>query len=173
MASTLTKIDYDPYNVWSLVREDFTAHLPLRNLHWKSANRPLRSIQSLDVEMRPYDPSADEQPHQMPISLLERPYLNIMLVKCDVHCVSQLHLADIAGQRNLSKLSPPDNQDVVQWRGRQAKSRMAHPSCYPENVKSCGKSWLSILHEGIRLRQDKSGLQQFQKGSVGWPRLHN
>lgn len=77
--------DYDPYNVWGLIQEDFTAHLPLRNLHWKSATRPLRSIQSLDVEMRQYDPAADEQPHQMPISLLERPYLNIMLVKCEVH----------------------------------------------------------------------------------------
>lgn len=61
------------------------AHLPLRNLHWKSSNRPLRSIQSLQVEMRQYSPSGDEQPHQMPISLLEKPYLNMMLVKCDVN----------------------------------------------------------------------------------------
>jgi hypothetical protein len=34
--------------------------------------------------MRQYTPSGDEQPHQMPISLLEKPYLNMMLVKCDV-----------------------------------------------------------------------------------------
>jgi trafficking protein particle complex subunit 10 len=60
------------------------SHLPLRNLHWKSSNRPLRSIQSLQVEMRQYSTSAEEQPHQMPISLLEKPYLNMMLVKCDV-----------------------------------------------------------------------------------------
>jgi hypothetical protein len=84
MATALTA-DYDPYNVWSLIHDEFTAHLPLRNLHWKSASRPLRSIQSLDVEMRQYDPSAGEQPYQMPISLLERPYLNMMLVKCEVH----------------------------------------------------------------------------------------
>jgi len=76
--------DYDPYNVWSLIEEDFTAHLPLRNLHWKSSSRPLRSIQSLQVEMRQYQPSIEEQQHQMPISLLEKPYLNMMLVKCDV-----------------------------------------------------------------------------------------
>ena len=76
--------DYDPYNVWPMISEDFLAHLPLRNLHWKSSNRPLRSIQSLHVEMRQYTPSGDEQPHQMPISLLEKPYLNMMLVKCDV-----------------------------------------------------------------------------------------
>ena len=66
------------------------AHLPLRNLHWKSTNRPLRSIQSLQVEMRQYAPSGDEQPHQMPISLLEKPYLNMMLVKCDVTLSSYL-----------------------------------------------------------------------------------
>ena len=66
------------------------AHVPLRNLHWKSTNRPLRSIQSLQVEMRQYTPSGDEQPHQMPISLLEKPYLNMMLVKCDVTLSSYL-----------------------------------------------------------------------------------
>jgi trafficking protein particle complex subunit 10 len=77
-------LDYDPYNVWSLIEEDFNTHLPLRNLHWKSFNRPLRSIQSLHVEIRPYHPSTDDQSHQMPISLLQKPYLNIMLVKCDV-----------------------------------------------------------------------------------------
>lgn len=77
-------VDYDPYNVWSLVQGDFTAHLPLRNLHWKSATRPLRSIQSLDVEMRQYQPSIEEQPHQIPTSLLEKPFLNMMLVQCEV-----------------------------------------------------------------------------------------
>src|SRR5271170_2855887 len=84
LSKWLTFIDYDPYNVWSLIEEDFTAHLPLRNLHWKSSSRPLRSIQSLQVEMRQFQYLADEQPNQMPISLLEKPYLNIMLVKCDV-----------------------------------------------------------------------------------------
>jgi hypothetical protein len=85
LITTALTADYDPYNVWSLIQDDVTAHLPLRNLHWKSASRPLRSIQSLDVEMQQYDPAAGEQPHQMPISLLERPYLNMMLVQCEVY----------------------------------------------------------------------------------------
>lgn len=84
-------IDYDPYNVWSTISEDFLAHLPLRNLHWKSPSRPLRSIQSLEVEMVQHHLSADEQPHQMPISLLERPYLNVMLVQCDVYPIPVRH----------------------------------------------------------------------------------
>jgi len=78
--------------VWTLVEKDFTVHLPLRNLHWKSASRPLRSIQSLHVEMHGYQPAADDQPHQMPISLLERPYLHMMLVKCDVRLSACLTL---------------------------------------------------------------------------------
>ena len=43
--------------------------------------------------MRQYSTSAEEQPHQMPISLLEKPYLNMMLVKCDV-LVPKLHSID-------------------------------------------------------------------------------
>ena len=152
-------IDYDPHSVWALIQDDFTAHLPLRNLHWKSANRPLRSIQSLDVEMRHYDPAADEQPHQMPISLLERPYLNMMLVKCDVRTNQIGRPLTPPGQRNLSKLSPPDYQNMVQRRRRQAKSRMAHPARHPKNIKCGRQSGISILHEGISLRQNTSRLQ--------------
>jgi trafficking protein particle complex subunit 10 len=76
--------DYDPFDIWPQISEDFLSRLPLRNLHWKSSNRPLRSIQSLEIDLHKYDPSLEDQPHQIPTSLLERPYLNIMLVQCEV-----------------------------------------------------------------------------------------
>jgi hypothetical protein len=36
-----------------LIQEDLTARLPLRNLHWKAPTRPLRSIDSLHVDLVP------------------------------------------------------------------------------------------------------------------------
>lgn len=43
----------DPSGVYPLVASDFQRHLPLRNLHWNSPSRPLRSIESLYVEVVP------------------------------------------------------------------------------------------------------------------------
>lgn len=39
--------------MFSLIQEDLTARLPLRNLHWKAPTRPLRSIDSLHVDLVP------------------------------------------------------------------------------------------------------------------------
>ena len=44
---------HDPSGVFSLVQEDLVARLPLRNLHWKAPTRPLRSIDSLHVDLIP------------------------------------------------------------------------------------------------------------------------
>jgi hypothetical protein len=44
--------------VFSLVQEDLVARLPLRNLHWKAPTRPLRSIDSLHVDLIPSKESA-------------------------------------------------------------------------------------------------------------------
>ncbi|GAO49960.1 hypothetical protein G7K_4095-t1 [Saitoella complicata NRRL Y-17804] len=77
--------DYDPSNLWPSISPQLRRRLPLRNLHWKSANRPLRSIQTLDVALLPYTSSSiDEQQHQIAgVGLLDKPYLNIFLVQCE------------------------------------------------------------------------------------------
>lgn len=41
----------DPSGIFSLVSDDIQQILPLRNLHWNSSSRPLRSISSLHVEL--------------------------------------------------------------------------------------------------------------------------
>ena len=79
------------------------AHLPLRDLNWKSPTRPLRSIDSLHVELiaaqeseRPASThgssglehssspgrAAGERRHQIP-GLRRTPYLKVLLVRCD------------------------------------------------------------------------------------------
>lgn len=51
---------HDPSGVFSLVQEDLAARLPLRNLHWKAPTRPLRSIDSLHVDLVPSKESAQD-----------------------------------------------------------------------------------------------------------------
>ncbi|KAL6708271.1 hypothetical protein ACN47E_003195 [Coniothyrium glycines] len=54
LSSSKVTVEYhDPSGVFALIQEDLTARLPLRNLHWKAPTRPLRSIDSLHVDLIP------------------------------------------------------------------------------------------------------------------------
>jgi hypothetical protein len=44
---------HDPAGVFTLVQDQLISRLPLKNLHWKSPTRPLRSIDSLHVDLVP------------------------------------------------------------------------------------------------------------------------
>ncbi|GAA5860671.1 hypothetical protein JCM3774_006246 [Rhodotorula dairenensis] len=62
------------------VRADVERHLPLRNLHWvrkSSANRTIRTIQTLPVHVRP------REAFRGATDLLDMPYLNLLFVVCD------------------------------------------------------------------------------------------
>ena len=48
---------YDPSGIFSELAPSILARLPLRNLHWKSPNRPIRSIASLHVDLVAQDQS--------------------------------------------------------------------------------------------------------------------
>ncbi|KAF2118959.1 TMEM1 family protein-like protein [Lophiotrema nucula] len=52
-SSKVTVEYHDPSGLFPLVHEQLAARFPLRNLHWKSPNRPLRSIDSLHVDLVP------------------------------------------------------------------------------------------------------------------------
>ncbi|KAF2471313.1 TMEM1 family protein-like protein [Lindgomyces ingoldianus] len=52
-SSKVTVEYHDPSGLFPLVQEQLSLRLPLRNLHWKSPNRPLRSIDSLHVDLVP------------------------------------------------------------------------------------------------------------------------
>lgn len=59
--------------------------LPLRNIHWKSPSRPsIRTIQELDISLIPLESVRDEHTSQIPATLLEKPFLNMYVVTCEV-----------------------------------------------------------------------------------------
>ncbi|KAI8943647.1 hypothetical protein NX059_001632 [Plenodomus lindquistii] len=59
LSSSKVTVEYhDPSGVFSLIQEDLAARLPLRNLHWKAPTRPLRSIDSLHIDLVPSIASA-------------------------------------------------------------------------------------------------------------------
>jgi hypothetical protein len=69
---------------WQQVQTAISAQLPLRNIHWKLASRrSIRTIQELDVGLVSLETVRDEY-SQIPITLLEKPLLNIYIVVCQV-----------------------------------------------------------------------------------------
>ncbi|EOD42867.1 putative tmem1 family protein [Neofusicoccum parvum UCRNP2] len=59
-SSKVTVEYHDPSGMFNILEPHLRARLPLRNLHWKSPSRPLRSIDSLHVDFVPgRDPTDD------------------------------------------------------------------------------------------------------------------
>ncbi|KAI4267872.1 MAG: hypothetical protein L6R38_008056 [Xanthoria sp. 2 TBL-2021] len=51
-SSRKVTVEYtDPSGIYAVISEDLQKRLPLRNLYWNSATRPLRSISSLHIEL--------------------------------------------------------------------------------------------------------------------------
>jgi hypothetical protein len=77
----------DPANLLAQVEPLLSDRLPLRNLHWKSPNRPLRSIDTLNVSFTRTDDGYSnaafgQRRHQIP-GLRQTPYVKIFLFRCD------------------------------------------------------------------------------------------
>ena len=77
----------DPDNLFQIFETLLKDNLPLRNLYWKSPNRPLRSIDSLHVALTKAEDGRSEnggaaRRHQIP-GLRETPYVKIYLLRCD------------------------------------------------------------------------------------------
>lgn len=70
----------DPSGVYPLISRDLYQRLPLRNLHWNSSSRPLRSIGSLHIELIPDLPSASHGSSALPSSADSAPTNDVGLV---------------------------------------------------------------------------------------------
>ncbi|KAL3481889.1 trafficking protein particle complex subunit 10 [Aspergillus californicus] len=96
-ASSSVTVEYtDPSGLFHSVQPVIANKLPLRNLHWKSPTRPVRSIESLRIGFAPAThepaerkPSSDapggavaHRRHQIP-GLRQTPYLKIYILRCD------------------------------------------------------------------------------------------
>jgi hypothetical protein len=66
---------------WERIKPDVERHLPLNNLHWKSSSRTIRTIQSLALNFQPIASFDLQKPTNR---LLDRPYLHLLFVSCDV-----------------------------------------------------------------------------------------
>ncbi|KAE8353410.1 trafficking protein particle complex subunit 10 [Aspergillus coremiiformis] len=92
--SSSVTVEYtDPSGLFPLVQTVLANKLPLKNLHWKSPTRPVRSIESLRIGFVPAQNEASERKssgdsavphrrHQIP-GLRQTPYLKIFLLRCD------------------------------------------------------------------------------------------
>lgn len=88
----------DPSGLFPSIQPVLANKLPLRNLHWKSPTRPVRSIESLRIGFTPAKTESDERRssgdapkgkgavthrrHQIP-GLRQTPYLKIYILRCD------------------------------------------------------------------------------------------
>ncbi|KAF7440398.1 hypothetical protein PC9H_000743 [Pleurotus ostreatus] len=68
---------------WKQIRSALVSQFPLRNLHWKSPSRSIKTIQELDLNLVAFDSLHDEHTSQVPATLLEKPLLNIYIVACE------------------------------------------------------------------------------------------
>ncbi|KAG6898254.1 hypothetical protein C0992_002268, partial [Termitomyces sp. T32_za158] len=96
---------------WKQVQSALRAQLPLRNIHWKSASHTsIRTIQELEVELVPLDAPREEHT-QIPVTLLEKPLLNIYIVVCQN--------TDLEGYKNTVKKQIKDWHSSVTTRKNQ------------------------------------------------------
>ncbi|RMZ77980.1 hypothetical protein DV738_g4137, partial [Chaetothyriales sp. CBS 135597] len=77
----------DPSSLLDVFKSRFDARTPLKNLHWKSPSRPLRSIPSLEVSLLPNESlhngsASASRRHQIP-GLRDTPYVKLYLLRCD------------------------------------------------------------------------------------------
>lgn len=77
----------DPYGLFDQVAPLLQARFPIANLHWKSRNRPARSIDELEVLLKKEEPynggtASSTRKHQIP-GLRQSPYVKVLLVRCD------------------------------------------------------------------------------------------
>lgn len=72
------------------LKDEIESHLPLSDLVWRSSTRAVsRTIEGLQLDFRDFHHAMSEaaKPQQIPMTLLDRPYLHILFIFSDVrHC---------------------------------------------------------------------------------------
>jgi hypothetical protein len=123
----------DPSGIFPDVETLLADHLPLRNLHWKSPSRPLRSIDSLQVNLVPgkdrrptSDPAGtttSQRRHQIP-GLRQTPYLKIYLLRCDDNesyktssrkLVREWLKEHTSSSQSTNAINNQENHDAFEW----------------------------------------------------------
>lgn len=158
----------DPHDLFESVQPLLRRRLPLHNLHWKSSSRPLRSIDTLQVNLKKIQGRSstttfdgDRRRHQIP-GLRETAYLKIFLLRCDDNetykaiarkTVREWVKASTTSLHNTSSSNTPENHDAAEWlilhvvlpdtpaasQPKTSKHSSSDPSDSTENVTSKSK----------------------------------
>jgi trafficking protein particle complex subunit 10 len=93
---------------WKQIHSALLAQLPLRNIPWSSTSRPaVRTIQEIDITLVPLDTIRDERTSQIPVTVLDKPLLNVYFVACEVRYGFHYHIVRFkvlfVGYRNVPK----------------------------------------------------------------------
>ncbi|KAF8626389.1 hypothetical protein AX15_005037 [Amanita polypyramis BW_CC] len=98
---------------WGQIHASLLAQLPLRNIHWKSSGHSvLRTIQELNFILLQFEPIRDELASQIPVTILDKPLLNIYIVTCedtDVEAYRLVHKKQVKDWLNI--VASRKNQD--------------------------------------------------------------
>lgn len=152
----------DPSNLFPLVRPIIDTKLPLKNLHWKSPTRPVRSIESLRIGFVPVHHEATERKssgdvpagpvthrrHQIP-GLRQTPYLKIFFLRCD----------------DNDTYKATARKAVREWIKAHAATPQSQSSTFSNQEKHDAFEWL-IVH----VVQDGDGAEKAAASSK-WPGL--
>jgi trafficking protein particle complex subunit 10 len=189
----------DPSNLFATFKPLLLAHLPLRNLHWKSSKRPLRSIDTLHVDLIKdgHDiTSGSERRHQIP-GLRQTPYLKVYLLRCDDNetykatCRKQVRdwikSSALPGESKKGSTTS-ENHDAYEWlivhvivpetptavQSRAAKDAQMGTTdssdSIPNKSKWTGKSSATVLE---KLRADFNGSSKSNIDRVAEVRIFN
>ena len=128
----------DPFGTYPLFGPELRHRLPLRQLHWKSTSRPVRTIDTLNLTLVPDKERLDiqdsglgstgesprkERRHQIP-GLRQTPYLKIFLLQCNdvdsYRADSRKLLRDwvkdhTPPSQSSTSLNKQENHDAFEW----------------------------------------------------------
>lgn len=152
----------DPSSLFPVVRPIIETKLPLKNLHWKSPTRPVRSIESLRIGFVPAQHEATERKsssdttagavthrrHQIP-GLRQTPYLKTYFLRCD----------------DNDTYKTTARKAVREWIKTHAATPQSHSSGTSSQEKHDAFEWL-IVH----VVQDGDGTEKTTSSSK-WPGL--
>ncbi|KAJ5135657.1 uncharacterized protein N7515_004935 [Penicillium bovifimosum] len=136
-ASSNVTVEYtDPSGLFPLIQPVIESKLPLKNLHWKSPTRPVRSIESLRIGFTPAQESEERKSssenaqgavphrrHQIP-GLRQTPYLKVYLLRCDDNetykATARRNLrewikANASTQSSQSATASQEKHDAFEW----------------------------------------------------------
>ncbi|KAJ5097370.1 hypothetical protein N7456_008091, partial [Penicillium angulare] len=164
-ASSNVTVEYtDPSGLFPQIQPIIESKLPLKNLHWKSPTRPVRSIESLRIgfvsaQAESAEPksssdgagAAPHRRHQIP-GLRQTPYLKIYLLRCDDNdtykATARKTLREwIKAQGSQATGSAQEKHDAFEWLILHVVQDGEGAEKVPASTSKWGRSTTTVLEK--------------------------